>query len=153
MPPRKARRLDFLESMPERQLICLTRPLPPPRIEQTSGNREGGPMTFVVLIYLAVIVVSVAALWVVFTKAGQPGWGAIVPIYNLILILKIAGKPVWWFLLCLIPLVNLVIVILIYVALAKNFGKSSGFTVGMIFLPFIFLPLLAWGDAEYSPQP
>ena len=110
-------------------------------------------MTFVVLIYLAVIVVSVAALWVVFTKAGQPGWGAIVPIYNLILLLKIAGKPVWWFLLCLIPLVNVVIVILIYIALTKNFGKGTGFAIGLLFLPFILFPLLAWGDARYSPLP
>ena len=110
-------------------------------------------MAFVVLIYLAVIVVVLAALWTVFTKAGQPGWGAIVPIYNLILVLKIAGKPMWWFLLCLVPLVNVVIVILIYIALAKNFGKSSGFAIGMIFLPFIFFPMLAWGDARYSPQP
>ena len=109
-------------------------------------------MALVVIIYLAVIVLVIASLWTVFTKAGQPGWGAIVPIYNLILMLKIAGKPVWWFFLCLVPLVNVVIVILIYIALAKNFGKSGGFAAGMIFLPFIFFPLLAWGDARYNPQ-
>ena len=110
-------------------------------------------MAMLLMFYLAVIVVCIAAMWVVFTKAGQPGWGAIVPIYNAILLLKIATKPLWWILLFLIPLVNIVIVILVYVALAKNFGKSGGFAAGLIFLPFIFFPLLAWGDAQYRPVP
>ena len=110
-------------------------------------------MGFLVLIYLGIIVFLIAALWTVFTKAGQPGWGAIVPIYNIILLLKIAGKPGWWFFLCLIPLVNFVIIILIYIALAKNFGKGGGFAAGLLFLPFIFYPMLAWGDARYSAQP
>jgi len=110
-------------------------------------------VTFVVLIYVGIIVFCIAALWTVFTKANQPGWGCLIPIYNLILLLRIAGKPGWWFVLCLIPLVNIVIVIMIYIALAKNFGKGGGFAAGLLFLPFIFFPMLAWGDARYSPQP
>ena len=109
-------------------------------------------MAFTVLT-LGIIVFCFAAFWTVFTKANQPGWGCIVPIYNFILILRIAGKPGWWFFLCLIPLVNIVILIMIYIALAKNFGKGGGFAAGLLLLPFIFFPMLAWGDARYSAQP
>ena len=101
------------------------------------------------LFTLAFIALMIASLWKVFTKAGEPGWAAIVPIYNTIVILKIAGKPWWWFLLMLIPLVNFVIMIIAIVALAKNFGKGVGFAIGLIILPFIFFPILAFSDATY----
>jgi hypothetical protein len=102
------------------------------------------------LVYVVVIVVMIAAMWKVFTKAGQPGWAAIVPIYNLIVILKITGKPLWWFVLFLIPLVNFIAAIMVFVALAKAFGKGTGFAVGMLLLGFIFFPILGFGDAQYQ---
>lgn len=105
------------------------------------------------IVYVAIIVVLVAALWKIFTKAGKPGWAAIVPIYNIIVLLEIAGKPAWWFILFLIPFVNLVIAIIVSIALAKNFGKGTGFGLGLAFLGFIFAPVLAWSDAQYNPQP
>jgi hypothetical protein len=104
------------------------------------------------IVWLAVVVFMIAAWWKVFTKAGKPGWAAIVPIYNIIVVLEIAGKPLWWILLMLIPLVNIVVGIVVYVAFARNFGKDVGFALGLIFLGFIFFPILAWGDAEYKPQ-
>jgi len=91
-------------------------------------------------------------MWKVFEKAGKPGWAAIVPIYNLIVLLQIAGKPVWWIVLLLIPVVNLVVLIVMYSGVARNFGKGVGFALGLIFLSFIFFPILAWGSAAYSPQ-
>jgi len=107
-------------------------------------------LSFIVM--LAIVVLVIAAFWTVFTKAGQPGWACIVPIYNIIVLLQIAGKPLWWIILMLIPLVNIVIAILVAIAIAKNFGKSAGFGIGLAFLPFIFYPVLAWGDAQYQPQ-
>jgi hypothetical protein len=104
------------------------------------------------LIWLAVVVLVIASLWRVFTKAGEPGWAAIVPIYNLIVVLKIAGKPLWWIVLFLIPLVNFVMLILTTIGLAQNFGKGAGFGLGLAFLAPIFYPILAFGDAEYRPQ-
>ena len=101
------------------------------------------------LFMLVFIVLMVASLWKVFTKAGEPGWASIVPIYNTIVILKIAGKPWWWFILFMIPLVGIVMMIIAVIALAKNFGKGAGFALGLIFLPFIFFPILAFGDAKY----
>ena len=102
------------------------------------------------IVYLAVIVLLVAAMWKIFVKAGKPGWAAIVPIYNLIVLLEIAGRPLWWFLLMLIPLVNLVMFIIVAVDVARKFGKGIGFAIGMLILPFIFYPMLAWGNAQYN---
>jgi hypothetical protein len=89
-------------------------------------------------------------MWKVFEKAGQPGWASIIPIYNCYILLKIASKPGWWLILMFIPLVNLVIAFITYLGIAENFGKSTGFAVGLFFLPFIFFPILAFGDAQYS---
>lgn len=118
-----------------------------------AGERGGAPGALIWIIWLAVVVLCIAALWKVFTKAGQPGWACIIPIYNVIVLLKIAVKPVWWIILFLIPLVNLVIAVLIALGVAKNFGKGAGFGIGLLLLPFIFYPILAWGDAQYNPQP
>lgn len=112
-----------------------------------------GPSMFTIVVCLFLVVVYIAAFWRVYEKAGQPGWAALIPIYNLYIMLKIAGKPGWWLLLCLIPIVNFIVIILLYVALAENFGKSVGFAMGLIFLSFIFVPILAWGDAVYNPKP
>ena len=85
-----------------------------------------------------------------FEKAGKPGWGAIVPIYNIVILLEIAGKPIWWFILFFIPFVNFIVVILISIEVAKNFGKGTGFGLGLAFLGFIFYPILGFGDAKYQ---
>ena len=102
------------------------------------------------IIYLAVTVFYLVAMWKVFVKAGQPGWASIIPIYNTYVLLQIAGKPGWWLLLMLIPVVNLVIVIIMCLGIANNFGKGTGFAIGLIFLSIIFLPILAFGDARYN---
>ena len=109
-------------------------------------------MTGFIIVYVLVILLMIAALWKVFTKAGEPGWAAIVPIYNFIVLLKLAGKPAWWFLLMLIPIANFVVLIIMLIALAKNFGKGTGFAMGLLFLAPIFFPILGFGDAKYQPQ-
>ena len=101
---------------------------------------------------LAFIVLILASIWKVFTKAGKPGWACIVPIYNVIVLLEIAGKPLWWILLMFIPLVNLVIGILVAIEIAKKFGQTAGFGVGLALLPFIFYPILGFGEARYQPE-
>lgn len=110
-----------------------------------------GAAMVILLIELVLVVLIIAGLWKIFTKAGKPGWAAIIPIYNLIVVLEIAGKPIWWIILFLIPCVNLVMAILTYMALAKNFGKSEAYGLGLAFLPFIFVPLLGFSDAKYQP--
>lgn len=102
------------------------------------------------IIYFAVIVLLIASMWGIFAKAGKPGWAALIPIYNLIVLLEIVGKPWWWLLLMMIPLVNIILFVWTYNLLSKSFGKSEGFTVGLILLSIIFLPILAFGDAAYQ---
>ena len=101
------------------------------------------------LLFLLIIVGFIASAWVIYTKAGEDGWKCLIPVYNLIIVLKIVNKPVWWVTLILIPLVNIAIMFIINIALAKSFGKGTGFGIGLVLLPFIFVPLLAFGDAEY----
>ena len=105
------------------------------------------------LIWLALIVLIFAGFWKVFVKAGHPGWAAIVPIYNLYILTKIAGRPWWWMLLFLVPIVSLVIAIIISIDVAKAFGKGTGFGVGLALLSAIFYPILGFGDATYKGVP
>jgi uncharacterized membrane protein YoaK (UPF0700 family) len=101
------------------------------------------------IIWLGVALTVIAGMWMTFTKAGKPGWGVLVPIYNVILMCDIAGKPWWWLLLLFIPLVNLVVAVMLSIAIAERFGKGVGFGLGLAFLGFIFYPILGFGDAEY----
>ncbi len=116
-------------------------------------QREGGGAAFsgfFLVFVLAIVVFIIAALWKVFVKAGHPGWAAIIPIYNVIIMLKIAGRPLWWIILMFVPLVSIVIMIIVQIDVAKHFGKGAGFGLGLAFLGFIFYPILAWGDAQYQ---
>lgn len=125
-------------------------------------------LMILVLVFLVLIIVS---FWKIFTKAGKPGWAAIVPIYNSYVIVQVARLPIYYFILVLIPtllniagvevpspgdsiigLVSFVVWSSISYNLAKQFGKSIGYAVGLIFLPFIFFPMLAFGDAVYQQE-
>ena len=100
------------------------------------------------IIELVLLVVVIVSLWKVFTKAGQPGWAAIIPIYNGCVLAEIGGKEMWWGLLLLVPFVNFIILLLISLGVAEQFGKGAGFGVGLFFLPFIFYPILAFTDTD-----
>jgi hypothetical protein len=105
------------------------------------GSTVGG-LVFVVLI--------IAAMWKIFTKAGKPGWAAIIPFYNLYTLLKIVGRPGWWLVLMFIPLVNVVIAIIVMVDLAKSFGKGGLFAFfGLIVFSFVGYCILGFGKARY----
>jgi hypothetical protein len=106
-------------------------------------------MGFILLFELALIVLFIAGFWKVFEKAGQPGWAAIIPIYNIYILCKIGGKPGWWVLLLCIPAVNVIFAIWLANMVSKSFGKDEGFTVGLVLLGFVFYPILGFGDARY----
>lgn len=102
----------------------------------------------ILVLYLAVAVFYFGAGWRVFSKVGQPGWGVFVPIYNLYLVCKISGRPEWWLILFIIPLVNVVVGLILAMDVAKTFSKSSGFGIGLWLLGFIFVPILGYGTAQ-----
>jgi len=120
--------------------------------QDSGGNGMNGATMGLIVLDVALIILMVAAMWTVFKKAGEPGWAALIPIYNIMVLLKIAGKPMWWVILMLIPFVNIIVLIIAIVGLARNFGKGAGFALGLVFLAPIFYPILAWGDAQYQPQ-
>jgi len=113
-----------------------------------TSDKAPGPIFWIC--WLAFIVLMIAAIWKIFSKAGQPGWASIIPIYNIYIWCKIAGRPGWWVILMLIPFVNLIIGIILQVRVAERFGKSDLFAVGMLFLSFIFYPILGFGSAQYQ---
>ena len=121
------------------------------RLHLVVGANEGSPAGLIVM--LAVMVLMIAAAWRVYTKAGKPGWAVLVPIYNVIVFLQIAGKPIWWIVLFFIPFVNLVAQVLVSLSVAERFGRGTGTGVGLAFLPFIFYPILGFGSATYGAGP
>ena len=119
--------------------------------QSNNGSGAGGVVgCMFVLIYFGLIAVVIAGAWKMFVKAGQPGWAAIVPIYNIYIWCKIVGRPGWWVVLLFIPIVSIIFAIILCVDLAKAFGKGVGFAIGIIFLGFIFIPILGFGDAKYQ---
>ena len=102
-------------------------------------------------VILAFTVLVLIGTWKIYTKAGQPGWASIIPIYNIVVLLQIARKPGWWVLLLLfVPVVNFILMLVVDISLAKQFGKGAGFGLGLFFLPLIFYPALGFGRAEYQ---
>jgi len=100
-----------------------------------------------ILVFLGVIFTG---MWKMFTKTNQPGWAAIIPIYNTVVIFRMIGRPGWWVIFYFIPLANIIVFFIMSHELAKAFGKGLGYTFGLIFLPFIFYPALGYGRAKYT---
>lgn len=111
---------------------------------------SGGLGSLCLLVFeLGIIVAALAGFWKVFVKAGKPGWAALIPIYNAIVLMDIVGRPIWWVALLIIPFVNFVVAIIVALDVANRFSKGTGFGIGLAFLPFIFYPILGFGDAQY----
>ena len=110
-------------------------------------------MQIIVIMYLAVIVLTIAGMWKTFDKAGQPGWAAIVPFYNMYVLTQVAGKEVIWFVLMLVPFINVIAYIVVSIGVAETFGKGAGFGIGLWLLPFIFYPILGFGGERVAGGP
>lgn len=118
-------------------------------MNQLNANELIATLGGLLYVFLIIGIFLIVCQWKIYTKAGKPGWASIIPIYNIVVLLEIVKKPIWWLVLLMIPLVNVVIAIMIMIELAKVFGKDGGFTVGLILLPYVFYPILAFGDAKY----
>jgi len=119
--------------------------------QSDDGAAAGGAFGSIVGLLIGILVI--AGMWKIFTKAGKPGWAAIIPIYNVVVLLQIAGKPLWWIVLLFIPIVNIVTAAMVMIAVAKAFGKGTGFALGLLFLSPIFIPILGFSDAQYLGTP
>ena len=102
---------------------------------------------------MVISVLSIIALWKIYKKAGERGWASLIPIYRTYVLFKITWGNGWKFLFLLIPFANIVFLIITLVKLAKVFGKSSGFAVGLIFLNTIFMCILGFGKSQYQGVP
>jgi len=113
----------------------------------TTGGGGGVGLAIFLLSFMGFALLMLASMWVIFRKAGKPGWTVLVPVYNAYVMLEIAGVPGWWM---FVPFLNMVAGFRVIFGLAKNFGKGAGFALGLLFLPFMFYPALAFGNAEYG---
>lgn len=103
-----------------------------------------------IAIQLLIALVQVAGIWAVFSKAGHAGWKALIPLYNLYIMLKIGDNAWWWLVLLFVPIVNLYAVYRINAGVGRAFGKGTLFGLGLTFLGFLFYPVLGFGDYEYK---
>jgi hypothetical protein len=123
--------------------------------DQLSNVNEanGAPPTIALIIsgvvVLSLVVFFVVTMWKIYAKAGEPGWAALVPIYSQIVRMKISGSPLWWVVFILLPPIYIIFAIIATVGLAERFGKGGWYAVGLIVLPMIFYPMLAFGNAIY----
>jgi hypothetical protein len=120
------------------------------QVEYSYSSQEQAPGPLFWIFWLAFTILMIVACWKIYTKAGQPGWAAIIPIYNLYIWCKIVGRPAWWIILMFIPFVNFIIGIILCIDLAKSFGKGVGFGIGLLLLGIIFFPILGFGSAQYQ---
>lgn len=119
-------------------------------------QQGGGPEAIILVLLvlnLAVLIAHVAGMWKTFSKAGKPGWAAIIPIYNLYVMLKIGGNAWWWLLLLLVPFVNIYASYKLHAGVSRAFGQGIGFALGLWILPFVFFPLLGFSDYTHRGTP
>jgi uncharacterized ion transporter superfamily protein YfcC len=109
----------------------------------------GSAIYVLFLIYIAVMVLGLVSGWKVYQKAGRKGWEFLVPLYSYIVLFEISKLPTWQVILLFIPFVNIYILIKLMLKLAESFGKSKGFAVGLMLLPIIFWPILAFDNSKY----
>lgn len=109
-----------------------------------------GTTGFMIGFYGAIIILLIS-LWRVFEKAGRPGWNAIIPIYNIYVLLEIVKRPGWWLIWYFIPIVNIVIHFIVALQIAKAFKRSEAFAIFFLFLfPVIGFIILGFGSSKYS---
>src|SRR5438132_4304725 len=118
-------------------------------LAQTDQSMPSTGSLVVGIFGLLVAVLMIAAMWKIYTKARQPGWACLIPIYNIYILCMIVGRPGWWVILMLIPFVNFIIAIILCIDLAKSFGNGVGFGLGLAFLGIIFFPILGFGSSQY----
>lgn len=142
--------MNLLIEVTQTVLLIPTRLLGQVEYSYSASGQGQAPGPLFWIFWLAFMILMIAACWKIFTKAGQPGWASIIPIYNWYIICKIVGRPGWWVILLLIPFVNFIIGIILCIDLAKSFGKGVGFGIGLVLLGVIFFPILAFGSAQYQ---
>jgi hypothetical protein len=132
-------------------------PLAPKLLTAAVGSMAPGEFDLIIpfvigilLLVLVIIAICTVSIWILFKKAGKPGWAAFMPFYHTAVLLEITSEPLWWIIMFQLPLVNIVYSVLVMRRLAGVFGKGVGFTWGLVLFPYIFLPILAFGKSTYA---
>ena len=137
-------------------------------LAQASGNQEAAAQFgallsliagFGMILVAGIVVVTLIGMWKVFTKAGEPGWAVLVPIYNLIVLLRIAGLPWYWVFapfVAIVPILGwiayMVWIVWVHHRISTRFGQGVGFTIGLTLLGPIFWLILGFGSSKYVAE-
>jgi hypothetical protein len=126
------------------------------QMDQVAGTGLG---IGIIVFYLAALIFFAFCLAKIAVKLGHPMGKSfvlfLIPIVNIFYLLKVAGKPLWWFILFLIPIVNLVIIVLTWMAICEKLGKPGWWAI-LLLIPvvnFIILLMLAFGKADGGMAP
>lgn len=117
------------------------------------GGTAAGILLVLGLFFAWAILLMICSMMGIFIKANKPWWAALIPIYNLVVLLEIVGKPIWWLLFMFVPIANFVVSILIAHSLSRSFGKDAAYTAGLVLAGIVFYPMLAFGSARYQGHP
>ena len=143
--------MDYNMDMSNMDMSNMDMSTPAPTLTAGQSATLGAALIAYQLFLATVLVLYVVGLWRVFIKAGQKGWAALIPFYNLYILLKIIGRPGWWILLFFIPLVGIVVNIVVALELGRSFGRSKLFSIIMlVFLSPIGFIILGFGGSKYA---
>ena len=107
-------------------------------------------MGLYVFLFVSITILLIISEWLIFVKAAKPGWAAVIPVFNVLILLEIINKPWWWIIFMMIPGLNIIYIVWSLNLLSKCFGKNESFTIGLLLLPFIFIPILGFGNSVYE---
>jgi hypothetical protein len=151
-----AAKTGFSEDQPKSsEAAPINRQLPTSLGSTNESNAASFISSIFTVLLLPIVLISILMIvswWKIFVKAGREGWESLVPILNVVRILQISNVPLWAIILCFIPVANVVFPLWLGYALAKSFNKSVGYALGLIFLPVLFYPHLAFSDASYGSE-
>jgi len=142
----------FLDQDAETESGATTSPTAAHALDGFNSESLSSIMLYIFVPILALMVLMLISMWKIFVKAGREGWESLVPILSLVRIIQIAKMPMWSLIICFIPYVNAIFGFWFVYALAKSFNKSVGYSLGLLFLPFIFYPHLAFSNASYANE-
>ena len=140
--------MSGMEHMDHTGMEAMSTPMPTLTDTQVAALTAMGGLYAAFALVLGIV--AIVASWKIFSKAGQAGWKSVIPLYNVYVLLKIVGRPGWWLLLFFIPVVNIVISLVVSIDLGKSFGKSTAYSVVLLWLlSLIGYCLLAFGNDQY----
>lgn len=116
---------------------------------QFLAQSSSGGSTLPLIVTLVITLIAIVGWWKLFSKAGYPGFLALIPLVNVVVYIMVGGRPWWWIILMLIPFINIIILFLVHLSVAERYGQGVLYAFGLFFLMPVFAIILGFGPFEY----